>query len=739
MDEEFKKDEILIEQRKLNTPKDLRNIAVQQDNNSEVIYFIVPRYINENDLSNNSFLLKTLSRGGRNDVLFSSKDIEVLKDTIKIKWVIDEFSTSYCGELQIQLTVFNENFKWQTEIAKVNILKTIDDANLATSKVGLIEDLILQFNEKVEVIENNTEEIKEIKNEIYETIEDTERLLENATDIKNEVERIKEEAEHYASFSQQSADLAQKIKDSTEIFYDVDKELNRVGFKRANEKTFTYTGNLKGVKGDKGEEIELQKTPTHIQWKYKDSESWTNLIAIDDLKGEDGVGEKGNGWLLGEGIPVNSVGMDGDFYIQTSTYDIFNKEEGVWISIGNIKGEQGLAGIDGTNGREVELQKTSTHIQWKYVDTEDWKNLIEISMLKGERGETGLQGEQGVAGRDGVDGTNGREVELQKGETHIEWKYTDEGEWRELVELSSLKGDKGEAVSVTAQMIPPQTDLYTLTYGEYYTQDNASARTCKSIPYSSINSFNLQVIQTTQTDTTKYLILTTYAPNEIWTNNYNFGSWGGWKKIGGETSQDAVKPHTHEIRDVNGLQGQIDDLKLSVSSGKNGIASAITAKGVSSSGSDSFATLANNISKISTSNISAKYPANTSSKPPASPFASYRALTGYGSVPMRISHVLFSVCGEDGKLTSDSTRDQTLNISADKEFYILSTPKEEFTLDKTDYYKVPTKAKVTRRFLISRNLVKSESVVIFNPLKTEISIKPTIAEDNVRTVICAVL
>ena len=458
---------------------------------------------------------------------------------------------------------------------------------------------------------------------------------------------------------------------------------------------------VSGEPTENGKQVELQKNDTHIQWKYTDEDEWKDLISIEELKGERGE-----------------------------------------------KGEQGVAGRDGVDGKNIELQKTSTHIQWTIQGEDSWNNLIDLSELKGEkgdtglqgeRGETGLQGEQGVAGKDGADGTNGREVELQKGETHIEWKYTDEGEWRELVELSSLKGDKGETVSVTAQMIPPQTDLYTLTYGEYYTQDNASARTCKSIPYSSINSFNLQVIQTTQADTTKYLILTTYAPNEIWTNNYNFGSWGEWKKIGGETSEDAVKPHTHEIRDVNGLQGQIDDLKLSVSSGKDGIASAITAKGVSSSGSDSFATLANNISKISTSNISAKYPANTSSKPPASPFASYRALTGYGSVPMRVSHVLFSVCGEDGKLTSDSTREQTLNISADKEFYILSTPKEEFTLDKTDYYKVPTKAKVTRRFLISRNLVKSESVVIFNPLKTEISIKPTIAEDNVRTVICAVL
>ncbi len=50
----------------------------------------------------------------------------------------------------------------------------------------------------------------------------------------------------------------------------------------------------------------------------------------------------------------------------------------------------------------------------------------------------------------------------------------------------------------------------------------------------------------------------------------------------------------------NNVQGAIDQLFTSVSNGKNKIAGAITDKGVSTSGTDSFDVMAGNIGKIST-------------------------------------------------------------------------------------------------------------------------------------------
>ncbi|WP_434793090.1 hypothetical protein TPDSL_22770 [Terrisporobacter petrolearius] len=49
----------------------------------------------------------------------------------------------------------------------------------------------------------------------------------------------------------------------------------------------------------------------------------------------------------------------------------------------------GGGGSGGTNGREIELQKSSTHIQWRYVGDSAWTNLITIDELK-VKGDIGL-------------------------------------------------------------------------------------------------------------------------------------------------------------------------------------------------------------------------------------------------------------------------------------------------------------------------------------------------------------
>lgn len=65
-------------------------------------------------------------------------------------------------------------------------------------------------------------------------------------------------------------------------------------------------------------------------------------------------------------------------------------------------------------------------------------------------------------------------------------------------------------------------------------------------------------------------------------------------------SQYALKSHTHTISQVTSLQSEIDSLKSSVSNGKSAVASAITDKGVSTSATASFDTMAENIRKIET-------------------------------------------------------------------------------------------------------------------------------------------
>lgn len=48
------------------------------------------------------------------------------------------------------------------------------------------------------------------------------------------------------------------------------------------------------------------------------------------------------------------------------------------------------------DGREVELQTNSTHIQWRYSGESEWRNLIELKRLEGPSGEKGETGQNAV-------------------------------------------------------------------------------------------------------------------------------------------------------------------------------------------------------------------------------------------------------------------------------------------------------------------------------------------------------
>ena len=64
-------------------------------------------------------------------------------------------------------------------------------------------------------------------------------------------------------------------------------------------------------------------------------------------------------------------------------------------------------GNGGSGSKMIELQKSDTHIQWKYADEEVWQDLIAIQELKGDKGDTGEQGPKGDTGEQGPQGIQG--------------------------------------------------------------------------------------------------------------------------------------------------------------------------------------------------------------------------------------------------------------------------------------------------------------------------------------------
>lgn len=130
-----------------------------------------------------------------------------------------------------------------------------------------------------------------------------------------------------------------------------------------------------GVDGADGREVELQKSATHVQWRYEGDPTWADLVPLADITGP--------------------AGTDG------------------------TNGTNGTNGVDGVDGREVELQKTATHVQWRYVG-EAWANLIALADI------TGADGTDGTNGADGADGASAYEVAVANGfvGTEVEWLAT---------------------------------------------------------------------------------------------------------------------------------------------------------------------------------------------------------------------------------------------------------------------------------------------------------------------------
>lgn len=69
--------------------------------------------------------------------------------------------------------------------------------------------------------------------------------------------------------------------------------------------------------------------------------------------------------------------------------------------------------VSGEDGREIELRVSGGYIQWRYVGSSSWYNLIATSTLigpqgpQGPQGDTGPQGPQGVQGEPGPQGPEG--------------------------------------------------------------------------------------------------------------------------------------------------------------------------------------------------------------------------------------------------------------------------------------------------------------------------------------------
>ncbi len=156
-------------------------------------------------------------------------------------------------------------------------------------------------------------------------------------------------------------------------------------YKKTGFATWTVQANLTGSAGPQG-----PAGPQGLQG-LQGLTGQTGAQGIQGLQGSDGIngtngtnGINGATWLSGTTVPAGTLGVQNDFYINTTNGDYYKKTGfATWTFQTNLTGPvgpQGLAGPQGVQGTQG---------------------------LTGQTGAQGIQGVQGSAGTNGTNGVNG--------------------------------------------------------------------------------------------------------------------------------------------------------------------------------------------------------------------------------------------------------------------------------------------------------------------------------------------
>ena len=105
--------------------------------------------------------------------------------------------------------------------------------------------------------------------------------------------------------------------------------------------------------------------------------------------------------LNGKGVPATSLGINGDFYIDTRSLLIYGpKAKGKWPLPQNLQGPIGATGVTGVSGNDGKNGSDAK------VGTNN-ANIVGTVGPQGERGLTGASGPAGPAGAAGSSGSGG--------------------------------------------------------------------------------------------------------------------------------------------------------------------------------------------------------------------------------------------------------------------------------------------------------------------------------------------
>src|SRR3990167_387518 len=132
---------------------------------------------------------------------------------------------------------------------------------------------------------------------------------------------------------------------------------------------------LQGVQGETGSQGLQGLQGIQGEAGAQGIQGLTGDQGLQGIQGETGAaGTPGSVWREGTGVPSDALGINGDFYLDDATGDVYQKAAGTYSTVANIKGLQGNQGIQGAEGPQG------------------------IQGIQGDQGIQGVQGDPGPIG-----------------------------------------------------------------------------------------------------------------------------------------------------------------------------------------------------------------------------------------------------------------------------------------------------------------------------------------------------
>lgn len=235
----------------------------------------------------------------------------------------------------------------------------------------------------------------------------------------------------YASIEEMNADFSNgTVKEGEFVVINtnnVNDEDNGKLYLKSSE-SFTFIVDLSGIQGIQGPQGEKGLQGEKGERGEQGLPGQDGAIGPQGPQGERGLqGEAGPKGETGEQGPVGPRGPEGP-QGKAFTYEDFSEEQ-----LSNLKGPKGDKGETGETGPQ---------------GPQGLQGEVGPQGEQGIQGPQGLQGERGLTGAQGQKGADGRDIELQKSATHIQWKYTTEASsaWRNLVALADITGPSGGGI-----------------------------------------------------------------------------------------------------------------------------------------------------------------------------------------------------------------------------------------------------------------------------------------------------